>query len=105
MITMQNITEGMNDKVLVLFTMTATDGCGCLYLVGWFDEWSESVYRMRCTDNRTWFLMLELEPGCEYHYCFRTDDGTWLYDPDTPRTPYPYGSKNSFVISRNTVSC
>ena len=81
------------------------DGCGCLYLVGWFDEWNESVYRMQCTENGTWYLILELGPGCEYHYGFRTDDGTWLFDPDTPRAPYPYGPGNSFVISRNSVHC
>jgi 1,4-alpha-glucan branching enzyme len=105
MITIQQIPEGRSDKVRVLFTMRATDRYGCLYLVGWFDEWSESVYRMQCTDKGVWFLTLELEPGCEYHYCFRTDDGTWLYDPDTPCVPEPYGAKNSFVISHSSVSC
>lgn len=105
MITIQKNTEGLTDRVQVLFTMSAADGCGCLYLVGWFDEWNESVYRMQRTNNGTWFLTLELEAGCEYHYCFRTDNGRWLYDPDMPQTRSPYGSKNSFVISRDSVRC
>lgn len=105
MITVQKISERTNDIVRVIFTMPALDGCGDLYLVGWFDEWHESVYRMQRADDGTWNLILELEPGCEYQYCFRTNDGTWLYDPDVPCTPYVYGSKNSFVVSRNGVNC
>ncbi len=50
MITVQKLTEGRNDKVRVTFTMPATDNCGCLYLVGWFEERHESVYRMERAD-------------------------------------------------------
>lgn len=105
MITVQEINERTNDKVRVTFTMPALDGCGCLYLVGWFDEWNESVYRMQRADDGTWFLILELEPGCEYLYCFRTNDGTWVYDPDMPQMPFPLETKNSFVIRRNSNRC
>ena len=102
---MIKITKTNNDRVRVMFTMPAVNGCGCLYLVGWFGEWNESVYRMQQADDGAWFLTLELEPGSEYPYCFRTSDGTWVYDPDMPQTPSPYGSKNSFVISQNSVRC
>ena len=104
MITIQKTLDGRKDKVQVTFTMPAMDGCGCLYLVGWFDESNESVYRMQRADDGAWFLTLELEPGCDYVYCFRTHDGTWLLDPDTPRAPDPIGSKNSFVISRDVFT-
>lgn len=100
MITIQNCMEGEDEKVRVTFAMPEVTGCGCLYLVGWFSEWGESVYRMQHTDDGMWVLTLELELGCQYHYCFRTNDGAWLYDPDIPRAPDPFGSKNSFVISR-----
>jgi len=100
MITIQKIPNEKNDKVRVTFALHAEDDCSWLYLVGWFDEWNESVYRMQRADDNIWYLTLELETGCEYHYCFRTSDGAWLYDPDTPRASYPCGSKNSFVISR-----
>lgn len=103
MITIQNTIERKDDKVRVTFIMPALDSCGCLYLVGWFEEGHESVYRMERTDDGAWSLTLELEPSREYQYCFRTDDGTWVYDPDTPRAPHPFVSKNSFVISRDAL--
>lgn len=103
MITIRKTPERNDERVRVTFTMPVMDGCGCqcLYLVGWFDESHESVYRMQRTDDGAWLLTLELELGCDYFYRFRTDGGTWVYDPDMPRTPYQYGSKNSFIISRD----
>ena len=106
MIKVQKLTERKNDLVRVTFAMPAMDNCGCLYLVGWFEEWHESVYRMERADDGLWSLTLELEPGCEYLYCFRTDDGTWVYDPDMPRVLDRFGAKNknSFVISPDVLS-
>lgn len=101
MITIDDIPGSDGDKVRVTFKMPAIEGCHCLYLVGWFEEWGESVYRMQYTDDGVWSLVLELEPGCEYVYCFRTDEGEWVYDADTPRVSLPLGSKNAFVISRD----
>jgi hypothetical protein len=98
MVTIQKVTDGLTDRAQVLFTMSAADGCGCLYLVGRLAELNENVYRMKCTNTGTWFLTLELDAGCEYHYCFRTDNGTWLHDPDMPKMPSPDGFKNSFVV-------
>ncbi len=105
MITVQKLTESRNDKVRVTFTLPATDncGCGCLYLVGWFEEWQESVYRMERAEDGTWSLTLELEPSCEYQYCFRTSEGTRVYDPDVLLVPHPFVPKNSFVISRDPL--
>lgn len=102
MITIQKTLDGRRDKLRVTFTMPGMDSCRCLYLVGWFDESNESVYRMQQADDGAWALTLELEPGCNYVYCFRTDNGTWVRDPDTPCTPR--GSRNSFIISRDVLT-
>ncbi len=96
MITLERTTNG---KVRVTFVMPAIDCCDSLYLVGWFSEWDESVYRMNQAADGTWTLTLELEPGCEYHYHFRTPDGKWLNDPAVPAVSVPIGNRNSFVIS------
>ena len=69
-----------NGKVRMTFVMPALEGCHCLYLVGKFDEWNESVYRMQRADDGTWFLVLELESGREYQYGYRTDNGIWHND-------------------------
>ena len=97
MVTMHNNAKRKNGKVRVTFAMPAIEGCGCLYLVGRFNEWNESVYCMQCADDGTWSLTLELEPGCEYQYRFRTLDGTWLNGPTALPTPRPFVSENSFV--------
>ena len=99
MVTIHKSTECKNGKIRVTFTMPAIESCGCLYLVGKFNEWNnESVYRMHCADDDgTWSLTLELEPGCKYQYRFRTLDGRWLSDP----TPFPasniFRAEGSFV--------
>lgn len=101
MITIHKSTGGQNGKVRVTFTMPAIDRCECLYLVGWFDEWDESVYRMERTPEGNWSLTLELEAGCEYQYRFRTPDGRWLNDPAAPPAPSRFGLNTSFVVSAN----
>jgi 1,4-alpha-glucan branching enzyme len=70
-----------NKKVLVTFVMPPIDNCACLYLVGKFGDWGESVYRMQRAEDGTWTLALELELGCDLEYRFRTDKGEWYDDP------------------------
>ena len=83
----------------VIFTMPAIIGCGCLYLVGKFDEWGhESVYRMQRAEDGTWSLLLELQPGHMVHYRYRTDKGDWFTDPVAERyTTNPDGSRFSVL--------
>ena len=97
MVTIQKSTKRKDSKVRVTFTMPAIDGCSCLYLVGRFNEWNESIYRLQRADDGTWSLTLELEPGREFQYHFRTNDGTWLNDPSAPHALHPFGSENSLV--------
>ncbi len=100
MITIHKSTQSENGKVRVTFSMPANACSNCLYLVGWFEEWDESVYRMQRTADGSWSLTLELEAGCEYHYRFRTADGSWLDDPSVPATFPQFGLNKSFVANR-----
>ncbi len=52
----------------------------------------------------SWALTLELEPGCQYLYRYRTLDGKWLSDPGVPVTGTPIEPKNSFFLSAQAVS-
>lgn len=81
MVTKEKRNKKKNGKVRVTFAMPAINGCDCLYLVGKFNEWNESVYRMQRADDGMWSLALELEPGRDYQYRYRTDNGVWLNDP------------------------
>lgn len=97
MVTIQKLTKRKDGKVRVTFAMPAIDGCGCLYLVGRFNDWNESVYRMQCSDDGTWSLTLELEPRRKFQYHYRTSDGTWLDDYSALPARNPFGSENSLV--------
>jgi 1,4-alpha-glucan branching enzyme len=104
MITIHRNTSSRSGKVRVTFAMPATDCGDGLYLVGWFDEWDETVYPMERTADGAWALTLELEPGCEYQYRFRTPDGRWLQDPALPPAGAKFGLNNSFVISSENLA-
>jgi hypothetical protein len=80
MVTKQKINKGKTHKLRVIFAMPPINGCDCLYLVGKFDEWPESVYRMQRAEDGTWSLVLELEPTSKYEYRYRTDKGDWYTD-------------------------
>jgi len=97
MVTIQKSKKRKNSKVWVTFAMPAIDGCSCLYLVGRFNVWNESVYRMQHTEDGTWSLTLELESGREFQYRFRNSDGTWLNDPSAPHALDPFGSEISII--------
>jgi len=100
MITIHESTHNASEKVRVTFSMPAAQECSdALYLVGWFGEWDEAVYRMERGSGDTWTLTLELEPGCQYLYRYRTLNGQWLNDPAVPATGSPLELKNSFFLT------
>ena len=92
---MITIQKSKDNKVLVTFTMPPIDGCDCLYLVGKFYDWNESVYRMQRAEDGVWSLTLELEPDHKFQYCFRTNDGEWLKDPSPSDARHRLGSEIS----------
>ncbi len=104
MITIHKGTTGSNGVARVTFSMPAIDGCDCLYLVGWFSEWDESVYPMERAGNGGWSLTLELEAGCTYQYHYRTLDGRKLNDPAGSPASARIGLNTSFVVSRNRLA-
>jgi hypothetical protein len=94
---MITIQKSNNSKVRLTFTMPAIGGCNCLYLVGEFYGWNESVYLMQRADDGTWSRTLELESDREVQYRFRTNDGRWLNDSSSPRALQPIESEISLA--------
>jgi 1,4-alpha-glucan branching enzyme len=85
-------------RVQVTFTIPAMEGCECLYLVGDFNVWNAAAHPMQRNEEGNWELTLELEPGREYQYRYRTDVGQWHNDPAADDyVPNPHGSENSVV--------
>ena len=101
MITIHTGATGKSGKVRVTFEMPVTDPYDGLYLVGWFDESDEAVYRMERTRDGKWSLTLELEPGCEYQYRYRTPDGQWLQDPGPAAPQFEFN--NSFLVGSDST--
>lgn len=95
--------ERRRDKVRVTFTVPAIDGCDRIYLVGDFNNWNKTDHPMQTSEDGAWSLTLDLEPGREYQYRFRTSDDAWLNDPAAPCAPNPFGSENS-VVSTSVVT-
>jgi hypothetical protein len=100
MITIHESKDTASEKIRVTFSMPAEQECrDALYLVGWFGEWDEAVYRMERASGDMWTLTLELEPGCQYLYRYRTLNGQWLNDPAVPATGGQQEAKNSFYLT------
>ena len=97
MITIDKSINGENSKARITFSMPASSCNDCLYLVGWFEETEESVYRMERKADGSWSLTLELDRGCTYQYRFRTADGRWLDDASVRVASAQLGLGSSFV--------
>jgi hypothetical protein len=97
MVTIQKSKDGKDSKVRVTFTMPAPHDCDCLYLVGSFYPWNESIYRMQRADDGMWEVTLELAEDCKFQYCFRTNNGEWLKDPSAPDARHQFGSEISLA--------
>jgi hypothetical protein len=55
-------------------------------LAGSFNDWSTTANPMSDEDkDGTWTTVIDLKPG-SYEYKFVVNDGTWVADPDNPRT-------------------
>ena len=103
MVTIQKSANSESNKVRVTFTLPAMDGCDCMYLVGKFNKWNESVYRMQRANDDMWALTLELESGRKFPYRFRTNDGIWLNDRSAPQTLHPSEYEISLVSASETI--
>jgi len=77
------------------FKLVAPDA-KTVYLVGDFNDWNTSQYRLRRYKDGTYKKKLQLKPG-RYQYLFLVD-GEWWTDPEHPeRKPNPFGSENSVI--------
>ena len=67
-----------------------------VYLVGDFNDWNVSQYRLRRYKDGIYKKKLQLKPG-RYQYLFLVD-GEWRTDPEhLERKPNPFGSENSVI--------
>jgi 1,4-alpha-glucan branching enzyme len=75
---------------------TATDS---VYVVGDFNEWSESDHPMKYVKSRNvWNATVSLEPGRSYQFRYLIDGDQWQNDEEADGLePSPYFSENSVI--------
>ncbi len=67
-----------------------------VFLVGEFNNWDPTAYRMRRFKDGIFKKSVQLKPG-RYEYLFLVD-GQWWTDPANElRTPNPFGTENSVI--------
>ena len=67
-----------------------------VFLVGEFNDWDTSQYRLRRYKDGVYKKKLQLKPG-RYQYLFLVD-GEWWTDPEhLERAPNPFDSENSII--------
>lgn len=85
-------------KVKVTFSMPALEGVTDLYLVGSFNDWSDTGTPLVRGADGSWSAALTLETGWAYQYRYRDQDGGWHNDwAADSYVPNEFGSENSVV--------
>jgi 1,4-alpha-glucan branching enzyme len=89
------VKKAQTDIPTIEFKLVAPDAKD-VYLVGEFNDWNTSQYRLRRYKNGTFKKKLQLKPG-RYQYLFLVD-GEWRTDPKhREKTLNPFGSENSVI--------
>jgi len=85
-------------KVKVTFSMPTLEGVTALYLVGSFNDWSDTGTPLVRGVDGSWSVALTLEAGWAHQYRFRDQDGGWHNDwAADSYVPNEFGSENSVV--------
>ena len=85
-------------KVKVTFSMPALEGVTTLYLVGSFNDWSDTATPMVHGADGGWSAAITLDAGWAYQYRFRDQDGGWHNDwAADSYVPNEFASENSVV--------
>ncbi len=85
-------------KVKVTFSMPALEGVSALYLVGSFNDWSDTATPLVRSSDGGWSVALTLDAGWAHQYRFRDQDGIWHNDwAADSYVPNEFGSENSVV--------
>jgi 1,4-alpha-glucan branching enzyme len=84
----------------VTFTLPEDIKAETAYLVGDFNEWSETKTPMRKLKNSRFTATLELEKGREYQFRYLVNGEEWQNDWHADKyVPNPFGEENSVVVT------
>jgi len=85
--------------MLVRFELPAAIWADSVHLVGDFNGWNKHSHPMvRDRSDETWYIVLELARGREYHFRYLVNGSEWHNDWNADRyVTNPYGGTNSVV--------
>lgn len=85
----------------VKFNLSPEDAQGAeqVYLVGDFNNWSDTSHPMKKRKDGAFQLEIELPLGQDCQFRYRTNDNVWLNDPDADAyVPCPYACAENFLV-------
>ena len=85
-------------RVRVTFELPSTIWAESIYLVGDFNDWSQTAHPLRQERDGAWRISLELPRGRRFQFRYLINGEQWQNDPDADDyVPNPYGTYNSVV--------
>lgn len=69
-------------KVKFHLTAEEAQGAKAIFLVGEFNDWSDTSLPMKRHKNGSFSLDMELQLGQDCQFRYRTDDNQWINDAD-----------------------
>jgi 1,4-alpha-glucan branching enzyme len=91
--------KSKNTTKVTFYTPTSLNA-EAVYLVGDFNEWSESATPMELLKDGRFKVVIELEPEKEYQFRYLVNGDEWHNDAEADRyVPNPYGGDNSVVTT------
>ncbi len=86
------------DTAKVTFTFPASLEAETVYLVGAFNDWSETDMPMKRQKDGSFSLTLELVQGQDYEFRYLVNGSEWHNEWDADAyVPNPYSGDNSIV--------
>ncbi|MDR0827977.1 MAG: isoamylase early set domain-containing protein [Desulfovibrio sp.] len=70
-----------------------------IFLVGDFNEWSDTAHPMKKMKDGSFSLEIELPQGQDYKFRYRTGDNVWINDANADAyVPCAYASADNFLV-------
>lgn len=86
-------------KVKFAVSSEEAEGREAVYVVGDFNDWSETANPMKKLKDGSFSLTIDLETGREYRFRYFSD-GAWFNDPDADAYSFcTYATEDNSVIS------
>lgn len=89
--------KSKNVTKVTFYTPTSLDAEE-VYLVGDFNEWSETATPMEALKDGRFKVVLELQPNKEYQFRYLVNGSEWHNDWEADKyVPNPYSGDNSVI--------